>query len=193
MYAIFVLIKVYTSTFLRVLQNSIIEIFWASKLDRKICASEDIKVENERLQNKFWQIFKNYEECARCKLHCCFGRVNRFDYVDCFLNCFPLYNGQSEWHKISHLTGILSKPRKLIQFGDTSLQNCIYHSDQTGCTLAVGERPLMCITGVCFKFLQSLNHQDIKECSRLINKSISFHFKCFFLLCAKLFRNKRSF
>ena len=147
-----------------------------------------MQAENRQLQTEFWQVFKDYDECVVCELHCCFGRINRFDFVDCFLNCLPLKKGQSAWHKMSHLSEILIEPQKIIHFGGESSQNCSYHSSETGCTLAVGERPLMCITGVCLKFVKALSHKDLKDCSRLINKSIRFHFKCFFLICANLLR-----
>ena len=184
-YILYILSKVYFNTILRVLKNTLIANLWKTKLETKFCAPAELKRSNITFHKEFSKIFMRYDECKNCVSHCCHSKINRFDFVDCYLNNFVLKEGLSSWHRISHLMSAsfelfysISKLNKNV----SPKENCVHFSTSSGCVLPIGTRPSMCVVGTCYKLLKRFSGDDLRNYSFLLSKFIVFHLKCFFYL-----------
>jgi len=188
-YILYILAKVYFNAVLRIIKNTIIMFFGKTKLGTKISCPVKLKKENFTFQKKFAKIFIKYDECKNCVYHCCHSRINRFDFVDCYLQGFTLKQGISPMHKISHiLPSVADIIYRMYRFQEKQLprENCFYYSSSVGCLLPIGSRPNMCIAGVCYNLLRKFNENDLRNYSSLLNQYIFFHTKCFFYLFEEL-------
>ena len=189
MYILYILTKIYFNTILRILKNTFIANLCKTKLEKKYCAPVDLKRNNLIFQKKFVKIFMRYHECKNCVSHCCHSKINRFDFVDCYLNNFVLKEGLSPWHQIPHLlSAIIDLFHTMSKFykDESPSENCLYYSISSGCLLPVGNRPMMCVAGACYKLLKEFSSDDLRKYSFLLSKYIVFHLKCFFYLLKKL-------
>lgn len=133
----------------------------------------ELQRDNEILQRKLSEIFRRYDLCERCVSHCCHSRVNRFDIVDSFLMGKPLESGLSPWHRVGHLTASLAGMMHQLAGSaseDAPTETCIHHSPTAGCMLPVGERPSMCISGVCWQFIREFREEDLAAYRRLLTE-----------------------
>jgi len=187
-YILYVLAKVYFNVILRIIKNTIIMFFGKTKLERKISCPVKLKRENFIFQEKFAKIFIKYDECKNCIYHCCHSRINRFDFVDCYVQGFTLKQGISPLHKISHILSVVDIIYRTYKLQKKELprENCFYYSSSVGCLLPIGSRPSMCIAGACYKLLRKFDENDLRSYSLLLNQYIFFHTKCFFYLLREL-------
>jgi hypothetical protein len=188
-FVLYILSKVYIIVILRILMNTIIKNLWKTKHGRIYSASVDLKAINLSFQKDFANIFDRYETCSHCISHCCHSKVNRFDFVDCYLNNFPLKDGVSPWHKIPHLlSGVTEVYRQMFYLHqeEPPKENCTYLSPSSGCFLPVGYRPAMCVTYTCYKLLKGFSDNDLRAYSSLLNKYSIFRSKCFFHLLKQM-------
>ena len=190
-YVLYILTKVYFNTILRIVENTLLEHLSKTKLEETFCAPFDLKRNNLTFQKEFAEIFVKYHECEKCVSHCCHSKINRFDFVDCYLNNFVLKQGLSPWHKLPHLiSAIIDLFRGIFKVhkDQSPKENCIHYSTSTGCILPIGNRPSMCVAGTCFKLLNAFSNNDLKNYSFLLSKFIVFHLRCFFYLFKKIMR-----
>ena len=188
-YILYLLTKVYFNVILRIAKNTFIANLWRTKLETRLCAPVDLKTSNLAFQKNFAKIFMRYDECKNCISHCCHSKINRFDFVDCYLNNFVLKEGLSPWHQIPHLMSAIVElfHEKLTLHNNLSPEeNCIYVSTASGCLLPIGSRPGMCIAGACYKLLESFSGDDLRRYSFLLSKYRVFHLKCFFYLLKEI-------
>lgn len=189
-YTLHVLLKVYVVVILRAIENTIILFFHRTKLNRTVfCPNNTFKEKHLILQKEFGKTFSTYDECRNCVSHCCHSKINRFDFIDCYLNTFVLEEGLSPWHQIPHLmTATIDLFRGIakVQKDESPNENCIYYSTSSGCVLPIGNRPWMCVAGTCFKLLKTFSNDDLRRYSFLLSKFIVFHLKCFFYLLREL-------
>jgi hypothetical protein len=184
-FILYILSKVYIIVILRIFMNTFIENLWKAKLGRIYSASVDLKASNLSFQTEFANVFHRYDTCSRCVSHCCHSKVNRFDFVDCFLNNFPLKDGCSPWHKLPHLiSGVAEVYRQVFRLhqDEPPKENCIYLSPLSGCVLQVGYRPAGCVMYACYKLLEGFSNDDLKQYSSLLTKYSVFRTRCFFRL-----------
>lgn len=180
-YAAYVLLKNYVIILLRVMGNSLILVLGKSKLGMTFPCPDNLKKEQVALQREFEKLYINYDECKKCSSHCCHSNINRFDVVDCHLNDCALREGGSPWHSISHLllsaNELFSETPRTTKMEEQK-ENCIYHSESSGCMLAIGSRPGMCISGTCYKFIKNFSSEDLQRYSSLLSNYIKFYLRC---------------
>ena len=195
-YIIYILTKIYFNTLIRIIKNTFITTFFRKKLETNFSTPIELKNESYFFQKEFAAIFKKYDECKNCVSHCCYSKTNRFDLIDCFLENYILMQGLSPWHQFPHLLSAIADLFHNISksYDDKPpLENCIHFSTSSGCLLAIGNRPGMCIAGACYKLLSKFSSNDLREYSTLLSKYIVFRFRCFFYLIKQLhrLRNKK--
>lgn len=188
-FILYILSKVYINVILRILKNTLIENLWKTRPGNNCSASVDLIVVDLSFQKDFEKIFDRYEACSHCISHCCYSKENRFDFVDCYLNNFPLKDGVSHWHKIPHLiSGIKDVYRQMFKLhqDEPPKENCTYLSLSSGCILPVGYRPAMCVAYTCYKLLEGFTSDDLRQYSSLLTKYSIFRTKCFFHLLKQM-------
>lgn len=188
-FILYILSKVYVNVLLRILENTVLEKLWNKRREKNHLASVDLKAVDLSFQKGFYTIFDKYDVCHNCINHCCHSKVNRFDFVDCYLNNFPLKGGVSPWHRIPHLLlGVTDVYQKMFKLHQDNLpkENCTYLSASSGCLLPVGYRPSMCVAGTCYKLLEAFSNEDLRQYSSLLSKYSIFHAKCFFQLLREI-------
>jgi hypothetical protein len=52
-------------------------------------------------------------------------------------------------------------------------ESCVHLVPGEGCILPVGQRPGMCVAGVCSKLLHALSRSDLKRYSRLLDRYVA--------------------
>jgi hypothetical protein len=184
-FILYILSKVYIIVILRILMNTFIEKLWGKNLGRIYSASVDLRAINLSFQKDFANIFYKYDTCSHCISHCCHSKVNRFDFIDCFLNNYSLKDGISPWHKLPHLiSGVADVYRQMFKLhqDEPPKENCTYLSPLSGCLLPVGYRPAGCVTYGCYKLLEGYNGDDLRQYSSLLTRYSVFRIKCFFRL-----------
>ena len=152
-----------------------------SRHDQTYTAPQRLQDENVHLQKRLAGLFSRYAVCSQCVEHCCHSAVNRFDYVDCYLQSLPLGEGSSPWHRVGHLwdgfvemVDLRDGKRKEI----APTQTCEHLSTETGCQLPVGRRPGMCITGGCQRLFDAFNSDDLEQYVLLVRRYSRFRRRC---------------
>jgi len=180
-YAAYVLLKNYVTVLLRVMGSSFIWFLGRSKLSVTLSCPDKFKREQLALQRAFEKLYINYDVCETCFSHCCHSSINRFDFIDCYLNGYNLWQGLSPWHSFSHLilsSNELFRETPRISSMEEQAENCVYHSTSSGCLLPIGSRPGMCISGTCYRLIKRFSVKDLQRYSVLLSKYIKFYLRC---------------
>lgn len=187
--------RVYGLTAGRIALNVILGI-WARRRPGVTYRAEPWRHEQSaELQREFAAIFRRYDECQRCVEHCCHSQVNRFDIVDVYIAGRPVEQGFSPWHRPGHLKDVVADLMRdrLKEPGERTPpnENCEHFEPSIGCRLAIGDRPAMCISGVCMKFLSAMSEEDARAYGRLLRRFSVFRRRCSINLFRDMTRSGR--
>ena len=174
-------VRVYLQPVVRVVNQAWVNLWAGGRHDAVHAAAPARRHENQDLQERFTAVFTKYDACSNCVEHCCHSNVNRFDLVDCFIYGRPLGDGLSEWHRPGHVgESVGDLVRQMRGSGDERppCEVCPHFVVAQGCSLPVGERPSMCITGVCKKLLDSFSEEDAAEYVALLKEHARFRGQC---------------
>ena len=145
-------VRVYLQPLVRVAHQSWLGLRIGGRRETVFAAVSGRRRENRDLQERFSAVFARYDACSRCVEHCCHSNVNRFDFVDCYIYGRPLREGLSEWHRPGHVGESFGDLVRQIRASGEERPPCAvcpHFVVAKGCSLPIGERPSMCITGVC--------------------------------------------
>ena len=165
----------------RVEAQALLSKWCKSRHDQTITAPQRLQNENVHLQQRLARLFSKYVVCSQCVEHCCHSVVNRFDYIDCYLQSLPLGEGSSPWHRVGHLwDGFVDSfdLRGEKREGVAPAETCEYLSTDTGCRLPVGKRPGMCVAGGCQKLFEAFSGDDLQEYVGLVRRYARFRRRC---------------
>ena len=174
-------VRVYLQPVVRVLSQAWVDHWFGGRREAVHAAVSARRRENQDLQERFSAVFTKYDACSNCVEHCCHSNVNRFDFVDCFIYGRPFGEGLSVWHRPGHVgESVGDLIRQMRSSGDerAPCEVCPHFVTAKGCSLPIGERPSMCITGVCKKLLDSFSEEDAAEFVALLKKHARFRAEC---------------
>jgi len=173
------------------LQKMVIhEFLKRKKIKHTIPPRQHLVKENFQIQSDFYNLFKNYDLCSKCINHCCGGKFNRFSTFDYYLqNRLCLSESTFSYREFYVLFKKIYKKffKKIIQYSNSHdntkapYEVCI-HLGPDGCKLPIGNRPMICIEGVCRRFINAFTYNELKKYSKLNNKYFYLKCKCIFYI-----------
>ncbi|MBW3623908.1 MAG: hypothetical protein KY468_10925 [Armatimonadetes bacterium] len=141
--------------------------------------------ERQELQVKIFGLIRNYGSvCAACGA-CCKENVQRFTAFDAAVRTggpMPLQrygreilslpwmvsNGiQHTWQRVMHAVTRTPMPESAV----------CEHLGKKGCTLGHQERPMLCASWFCPKYLRHIEHRDLKRMAPLLRDMERLHFR----------------